>query len=67
MNREEIGKILRENLKVVPNAWDMHGENYNCDCHLEIKSKAYEIIGEGNFERGKEIVEDYLRETNGNI
>ena len=48
MNNETISRILRENLKVVPKAFDMNGENFNCDCHLEITDKAYILIGEGD-------------------
>ena len=67
MNNETISHILRNNLKVVPEAFDMDGKNFNCDCHLEISDRAYMIIGEGDFDRGKSIVENYLIETNGQI
>ena len=43
MSKEEISKVLRNNLKVVPKAYDMHGENFNCDCHMEITDRAYHI------------------------
>jgi hypothetical protein len=67
MSKEEISKVLHNNLKVVPKAWDTHGENFNCDCHLEIKDRAYEIIGEGDIDKGKTIVDEYLEETNGQL
>ena len=67
MNNETISRILRENLKVVPKAFDMNDENFNSDCHLEITDKAYILIGKGDANRGKNIVENYLIETNGYI
>ena len=65
MSKEEISKVLHNNLKVVPKAWDMHGEKFNCDCHLEITDRAYQIIGEGDTDKGKKIANEYLKETNG--
>jgi len=67
MSKEEISKVLYNNLKVVPKAYDMHGENFNCDCHLEITDRAYQIIGEGDVGKGKTIVTTYLEETNGQL
>ena len=67
MDITQIRKILRNNLKIVPKAYDMHGENFNCDCHLEITDKAYLIIGDGDIEKGKQITEDYLQQTNGQL
>ena len=67
MDITQISKILRNNLKIVPKAYDMHGENFNCDCHLEITDKAYLIIGDGDIEKGKQITEDYLQQTNGQL
>lgn len=67
MSREEISNVLHNNLKVVPKAYDMHGENFNCDCHMEIMDKAYQIIGEGDIDRGKTLVDEYLKETNGQL
>ena len=65
MTKEEISKVLCDNLKVVPKAYDMHGKNFNCDCHMEITNKAYQIIGEGDIDKGKHIVDEYLKESNG--
>jgi hypothetical protein len=65
MSKEEISKVLHNNLKVVPKAYDMQGENFNCDCHMEITDKAYQIIGQGNIDKGNTIVDEYLKETNG--
>jgi hypothetical protein len=67
MIKEEISKVLHNNLKVVPKAYDMHGENFNCDCHMVITDRAYQIIGEGDIDKGKAIVDDYLKETNGQL
>ena len=67
MSKEEISNVLHNNLKVVPKAYDMHGENFNCDCHMEIMDKAYQIIGEGDIDKGKTLVDEYLKETNGYI
>ena len=67
MSREEISNVLHNNLKVVPKAYDMHGENFNCDCHMEIMDKAYQIIGEGDIDTGKTLVDEYLKETNGQL
>jgi len=67
MSREEISNVLHNNLKVVPKAYDMHGENFNCDCHMEIMDKAYQIIGEGDINTGKTLVDEYLKETNGQL
>ena len=39
MSKEEISKVLRNNLKVVPKVYDMQGENFNSDCHMEIENK----------------------------
>ena len=66
MSKEEIN-VLHNNLKVVPKAYDMHGENFNCDCHMEIMDKAYQIIGEGDIDKGKTLVDEYLKETNGQL
>lgn len=67
MSKKEISNILQDNLKVVPTRWDMHEQHFNCGCHLEITDKAYTIIGEGDIQKGKDIVNQYLIETNGNI
>ena len=67
MSKEGISNILRNNLKVVPTRYDMHGENFNCGCHLGITEKAYRIIGEGDVNKGKTIVDAYLKETNGQL
>ena len=67
MTKEEISKVLRNNLKVVPKAYDMQGENFNSDCHMEITNKAYQILGEGDIDKGKNIVDEYLKETNGQL
>tara|TARA_R110000782_G_scaffold223442_3_gene310400 strand:+ start:552 stop:755 length:204 start_codon:yes stop_codon:yes gene_type:complete len=67
MSNEEISKVLRDNLKVVPKAYDMQGENFNSDCHMEITNKAYQIIGEGDIDKGKNVVDEYLKETNGQL
>ena len=67
MSKEEISNVLHNNLKVVPKAYDMHGENFNCDCHMEIMDKAYQIIGEGDIDTGKTLVDEYLKETNGQL
>ena len=67
MSEEEISKVLRNNLKVIPRSYDMHGENFNSDCHMEIANKAYQIIGEGDIDKGKTIVAEYLKETNGQL
>ncbi len=44
MNKEEISKVLHNNLKVVPKAYDIHGENYviqftENDCNNEVLIK----------------------------
>ena len=31
MSKEEISKVLRNNLKIVLKAYDMQGENFNSD------------------------------------
>ena len=67
MSKEEISKVLRNNLKIVPKAYDMQGENFNCDGHMEITNKAYQIVGEGDIDKGKNIVDEYLKETNGQL
>lgn len=67
MSKEEISRVLHNNLKVVPKGYDMQVENFNCDCHLEITDRAYQIIGEGDMEKGKTIVNRYLQETNGQL
>ena len=36
MSKEEISKVLHNNLKVVPKVYDMHGENFNCDCRSSV-------------------------------
>jgi hypothetical protein len=45
----------------------MHEQNFNCGCHFIITDKAYQIIGEGDTKKGKDIVDQYLIETNGNL
>lgn len=67
MSNEQISEVLRNNLKVVPKAYDASGENFNSDCHLEITDRAYLIIGEGDIKKGEQIVEEYLQKTNGQI
>jgi hypothetical protein len=34
---------------------------------MEITDKAYQIIGEGDIDKGKVIVSEYLKETNGQL
>ncbi len=65
MSKEEISNILHNNFKVVPTRYDMHGENFNCGCYMEITDKAYQLIGEGDIDKGKTVVDAYLEETNG--
>ena len=67
MNNIQIGKILRNNLKVVPKAYDMSGKDFNCDCHLEITDDAFLILGGGDIKLGEKIVEEYLKQTNGQL
>ncbi|MCK9574720.1 MAG: hypothetical protein WC979_03310 [Candidatus Pacearchaeota archaeon] len=37
-------RLVRSTLKIVPKAYDMHGQNFNCDCHLEITDKSYSTV-----------------------
>ena len=32
---------------------------------MEITDKAYQIIGQGDIDKGKTVVDEYLKETNG--
>jgi len=34
---------------------------------MEITDRAYQILGEGDIDKGKSIVDDYLKETNGQL
>jgi hypothetical protein len=36
-----IHKIIMRTLKVVPNAWDMNHQKFNCDCHMELTFCVY--------------------------
>jgi hypothetical protein len=65
VEKEKISNVLRNNLRVVPTEYDMSGENFNSGCYLEIIDKAYLILGDGDMGKGKEIVREYLKETNG--
>ena len=40
-----VHNIIMKTLKVVPKAYDMHGENFNCDCHMELTDETYKLIG----------------------
>jgi hypothetical protein len=66
----DIHKIIMSTLKVVPKAWDMNHQNFNCDCHMELTDKTYELIGE-RFntisEEGKNIVDNYFMIVGGNV
>ena len=64
-----IHNIIMKTLTVVPKAWDMHHENFNCDCHLELKD-TYLMIGDRfnvTPEVSKEIIELYFKQTNGYV
>jgi len=39
-----IHKIIMRTLKVVPNAWDMNHQKFNCDCHMELTSLLAQLI-----------------------
>ena len=67
---EDIHKILMRTMKIVPKAWDMHHQNFNCDCHLELTDKTYKLIGDRfdvTLEESKGIVDSYLTITGGNV
>ena len=63
----DIYNILEKTMIVVPTAWDMHHEKFNCGCHLELTNKTYEMIGERfntNIDESKKIVDEYFKNTN---
>ena len=66
----DIHKIIMRTLKVVPKAWDMNHQNFNCDCHMELTDKTYELVGDRfgtTLEEGKKIVDNYFMITGGNV
>jgi hypothetical protein len=66
----EIHKIIMRTLKIVPKAWDMNHQKFNCDCHMELTDKTYELVGERfntTSEEGKKIVDNYFILTNNQI
>jgi hypothetical protein len=66
----DIHKIIMRTLKVVPNAWDMNYQKFNCDCHMELTDKTYELVGNRfntDIEGGKKIVDNYFMITGGYI
>ena len=66
----DIHNIIMRTMKIVPKAWDMHHQNFNSDCHLELTDETHEMVGERfntTPEEGKKIVEDYFEITNGYI
>lgn len=59
----DLHRIFMNNLKVVPKAYDMHGENFNCDCHLETTDNTYKLIANrfnASIEDAINIVDKYL-------
>jgi len=44
----DIHKIIMRTLKVVPKAWDVNHQNFNCDCHMELTDKKLECYGSKN-------------------
>jgi len=65
-----IHDIIIETVKLVPKAWDMHHQKFNCDCHLELTEETYHKIGEklnSTPEEAIMIVEDYFNITNGYV
>jgi hypothetical protein len=53
----DIQKIVMNTLKVVPKAWDMHGQNFNCDCHLEVTDRTFQLVSK----RFNTTIEDAIR------
>ena len=66
----DIHKIIMRTLKVIPNAWDMHHQNFNCDCHMGLTDKTYTLVGRRfntDIEGGKKIVDNYFILTGGYV
>ena len=69
-NKLDIHNIIMKTLKVVPKAWDMHHQNFNCDCHLKLTDETNQLIGEKfNLDNNdsQKLLEEYLILTNGYI
>jgi hypothetical protein len=66
----ELGKILLDNLVCVPKKYDMHGENFNCDCHFEVGDSTYTSIS-NKFSitpiEAISVVTEYFKMTSGKI
>ena len=66
----DIHKIIVRTMRIVPKAYDVSGENFNCDCHLEMTDNTYRLVGNRfnkTQEEGELIVDNYLAITGGNI
>lgn len=66
----DIHKIIMRTSKVVPKAWDMNHQNFNCNCHMELTDKTYELVGDRfgtTPEGGEKIVDDYFMITGGYV
>lgn len=66
----DIHNIIMKTLKIVPKSFDMDNQNFNCDCHMELTQRTYELVGNRfgkSTEDGKKIVDEYFILTDGNI
>lgn len=66
----DIHNIIMSTLKIVPKAWDMHRQKFNCDCHFELTDETYKLVGERfntTPEGGEKIVDRYFILTGGQV
>lgn len=66
----DIHKIIINTIKITPKAWDMNHQHFNCDCHMELTDKTYELISERfgtTLKESEEIVNKYFIITDGQV
>jgi hypothetical protein len=66
----DIHKIIMRTLKVVPKAWDMNHQHFNCDCHLELTDYTYKLVGDRfntDIDGSKKIIDNYFTLTNNQV
>jgi len=61
---KDLQDIIFKTSRVVPTAWDMHHEKFNCACHLEITDMTItEVVKAFNIPHveAREMIDNFLK------